>query len=206
MDARREYTLALSGLAGGGALALAVAQATWVEATSAEVSYDTAFPGSEVAPGLVACALVAMAGAVGVVATRGIGRRLVGGILALVGLVVAALALHVLVSPAQVVRHPLGLVTGGEATARVVGVSWGWCLLALLGGLAVLAGGVLTVARGSRWSVMAARYDTPAGRRRAAAPDAWTQIDRGEDPTLDPPATMTEDAGQDPPPGGARDG
>ncbi len=206
MDARREYTLALVGLAGGGALVLAVAQATWVEATNAEVTYDTAFRGSEVATGLVACALVAVAGAVGVIAARGVVRRLVGGILALVGLVVAALAVHVLVSPEQAVRHPLGLVTGGDATPRVVGVSWWWCLLALLGGLAILAGGLLTVVRGRRWSVLADRYDTPAGRRRVAAPDAWTQIDRGEDPTLDPPATMTEDAGQDPPPGGARDG
>jgi uncharacterized membrane protein (TIGR02234 family) len=201
MDARREYTLTLCGLAGGGALALAAAQAGWVVATSSEVGYDTAFHGTEVAPAVVACALVALAGAVGVIATRGIGRRIVGVVLALVGLVVVATSVAVVIDPRSAVRHPLSLVAGGgSGTApHVVSFAWWWCLLAVLGGFAVLGGAVLTAVRGTRWPVMAARYDAPSGARRAATPDAWTQLDRGEDPTVDPgTATSGPDLAQSP--------
>lgn len=193
MDARREYTLALAGLAGGGALALAVAQATWVVARRKDVGFDTSFGGSAIAGGLVACSLVAMAGAVAVLASRGVVRRAVGALLAVMGAVVAWSALAVLVGPAAAVRGPLDAVTGGASASapHVVSLAWWWCVLAVVGGLAVLAAGALTALRGTRWPVMAARYDGPAGSRRRAAPDAWSLLDRGEDPTVDPGSPPT---------------
>jgi uncharacterized membrane protein (TIGR02234 family) len=187
MDPRREYPLVLGGLLGGGALALAVAQATWVVATTREVGYDTAFRGTEVAPAVVACALVALAGAVGVVATRGLVRRIVGGVLAVGGAVVAVVSLRVALDAASAVRDPLRAITGGATAAApvVISVAWWWVVLAALGGVVVLVAGAAAVLHGSRWSVMAARYDAPAGSRRTKQPDAWAQLDRGEDPTVD---------------------
>ena len=204
MDARREYTLALTGLAGGGALALAVAQATWVVARRSDAGFDTSFAGRAIAGGLVACTLVAMAGAVAVLASRGLVRRAVGVLLAGVGAVVVWSAAAVLLGPAGAVRGPLAAVTGGASAAapHVVSLAWWWCLLAVGGGLVVLAAGVVTALRGSRWPVMAARYDGPAGSRRKAAPDAVVAARPGRGPDARPgfatgrtrPATMSQPA------------
>jgi uncharacterized membrane protein (TIGR02234 family) len=193
MHTRREYTLAVLGLACGGALAVVVAQAEWVVATSRDAGYDTAFRGSDVAPGLVACALVALAGSVGVLGTRGLGRRIVGGVLAVVGVVVIATALRVVLDAAVAVRHSLSVVTGSRSvTPDIVSLSWWWCLLAALGGFAVLVAGILTGLHGGRWPVMAGRYDAPSDARRGAAVDPWALLDRGEDPTVDPGTAMAD--------------
>jgi hypothetical protein len=205
---RGSYAAALAALASGGVLALAVAQAPWVSATGVGVGYATSFSGSDLAPAVVACALVAIAGAVGVLATRGLARRLVGALLALVGLVLVAGPVQVLADPAGAAQHPLALVTGGAAALpRSASVAWWWCVLAAVGGAAVLAGAALTVVRGSRWPVMAARYDAPVAGRRAGTtgPDVWTLLDRGEDPTLDPAEPPPVDAGEQLAPGGASD-
>jgi uncharacterized membrane protein (TIGR02234 family) len=200
MGARRGYAAALLAVAGGGALALVAAAPGWVVATNREVGYDTTFGGSQVAPGLVACALVALAGAVAVIASRGWARRVVGMLLGVIGLVVAGLPLRVVLDPAGAVRSPLAAVTGGTGAAiRVVEVAWWWPGLAAVGGLLVLAGAAATVVRSDAWPVMAARYDAPAGSRRrgAAAADPWALLDRGEDPTLDPaPAEPSPDLPQ----------
>jgi uncharacterized membrane protein (TIGR02234 family) len=201
LSSGREYVLALCLLAGGAALALVAAQATWVTATEPEVGYVSGFKGSEVAPAMVAFALVALAGGVAVIATRGWVRRVVGGLLAVAGLVVVAGPVSVLADPAGAVRHPLALVSGGADTVpREVSVAWWWCALAALGGVCVVAGALLTVWHGSRWATMASRYDAPAGRSRSAArtPDAWTQLDQGLDPTFDPTFDPTTDPTADP--------
>jgi Tryptophan-associated transmembrane protein (Trp_oprn_chp) len=188
--------VALAGLAGGGGMALVAAQPTWVTATESEVGYATGFAGSQVAAGVVACALVALAGTVGVIATRGVVRRLVGSVLLLVGLVLVVVPVGVVVDPAGAVRHPLSLVAGGADTApRMVTVAWWWCVLAALGGVAVVGASALTVLRASGWPVMASRYERPGGRRVRPA-DAWTQLDQGLDPTADPPADPAPDLPQ----------
>jgi len=207
--ARRSYTAAVGSLAAGGAVALAVAQANWVTTASAGVGFSTSFTGSELAPAMVACALASMAGAVAVVATKGLVRRLIGVVLAVVAVVIVAAPLRVLVDPTGASTSSLSLVAGGAtAAARPATAAWWWCLLAAAGGVTALCGAALTVLRGSGWPVMAARFESPAGGRArgSAAVDAWTQLDRGQDPTVDgPPEAAFDpapppavDAGPDP--------
>ncbi|MFY1686774.1 Trp biosynthesis-associated membrane protein [Plantactinospora sp. WMMB782] len=165
----------------GAGLAVLAATRTWsVELTARPVPLPpdrAARTGGDLLPWLPALALVGLAGAGALLGTRGIGRRLVGGLLALLGAGVAAGAGYAV------------LGTGGEVSA-------GWPLLCALGGLLVGAAGVLTALRGAGWPVMGARYDRarPAGAgREATAPDgrvdarrttaAWDALDRGEDPT-----------------------
>jgi hypothetical protein len=201
--ARREYVRVLGALLAGGVVALVVAQATWVVAGQAQLS--TALRGTEVAPAVVACSLVAMAGAVGVLATRGAGRRLVGVVLVLVGLALVVQPVSVLLDPAGAARHPLAQLPGGSTGALDLTVSWWWAVLAALGGCAVALGGGWTAARGGRWATMAARYEAPSARRAASRADAWTLLDRGEDPTLDgePGRSSQDEADPDAgPPGG----
>ncbi|MDG4788706.1 Trp biosynthesis-associated membrane protein [Micromonospora sp. WMMD1102] len=167
----------------GAGLAVLAATRTWsVELTArpAPLPPDrTARTGGDLLPWLPALALVGLAGAGALLGTRGIGRRLVGGLLALLGAGLVAGAGYA------------GFGTGGEVAA-------GWPLLCALGGLLAGAAGVLAVLRGAGWPVMGARYDRarPAGAGRVAtAPDgrvdagrttaAWDALDRGEDPTAE---------------------
>ena len=159
---RRSLALAVALCAVGAAAAWFAATRTWDETVIHRAAplppSTTGETGNQAMPGLAALAVVGLAGAGAVLATRGVGRRLVGVLLMLVGL--------------------------GLAGAGIVGVgaarTW-WPVLCAAGGLLVLAGGLFTVVRGQRWPHMGTRYDRRPSTRE---PDAWTALDRGEDPTL----------------------
>ena len=104
---------------------------------------------------------LALAVVLGVVATRGWGRTVVGALIAAAGL-------------ASMVMCLLGSIPGSPLLGAVSGA-----LLAL--------GGAWTAVAGRSWPAMGARYD--AGRpasRRARSLSAWEAQDRGIDPTEDP--------------------
>ncbi len=173
----RELAFAVLLCLGGAGLAFWAATRTWV----LDVVGSDPMPlvseggtGAEVLPWLPALALVGLAGGGAVLATRGWLRRALGGLLALLGLAVAA--------------------GGGYGLAADLGdqVTWQWPALCLLGGLLAATGGLLTALRGQRWPAMGARYERrsrqPVG---TAGPitgrgtvEAWDALDRGEDPTV----------------------
>lgn len=182
---RRHLTYAvLLSLAGAG-LALYAATRTWSVEITARPSplspLRESHTGGALLPWLPALALVGLAAAGALLATRRSGRRLVGGLMVLVGLGVAAGG-----------GYGLAGLEGGRTQPI-------WALLCGLGGLVVTVAGLLTVARGHTWPAMGARYErarpgTPGsgpggsgaggGRvdaRRTTA--AWDALDRGEDPT-----------------------
>jgi uncharacterized membrane protein (TIGR02234 family) len=137
-----------------------------------------------------ALALVALAGVVAVLATRGLVRRIVGGVIALagVGLVWRAIAATGAVSTARArtlvgEQHRTVDLTG---VAPHVGTHGLWAALTMVCGGLVLAAGALIAARGHRWQSMSARYTTPSDPARdqaRAATNLWSALDRGEDPT-----------------------
>jgi hypothetical protein len=157
----------------GGGLVLLGATRTWSSESVPQPPplspVVTVHTGASLAPALPALALVALAGAGGLLATRGVVRRLVGALLT-----AAALGCVVLV---------VGVLVGG-------GVGAGWPLACLLGACLFGAGGVLAVRDGARWAVMGSRYARGDARPRQqqttpADPELWDAIDRGEDPTRD---------------------
>ncbi|WP_018830539.1 Trp biosynthesis-associated membrane protein [Salinispora tropica] len=173
---RRELVYAmLLGVAGAGLSMWAVTRAWVVELAPRPAPLPplrAARTGAELLPWLPALALVALAGWGAVLATRGRVRRLLGGVLT--GLAVALAA-----------GGGYGLLAGFTGA-----VSRQWPLLCLLGGGCAAAAGVLTAARGDRWSVMGARYERSAGpatgpAQGRSARDAWDALDRGADPTED---------------------
>jgi hypothetical protein len=151
----------------GAGLALLAVSRTWMEVTQVRPAplppLREAKTGAALLPWLPALGLVALAGAGAVLATRGPLRAAVGVLLGLCG---------------------LGLA-GGALTRLAAGASPGWPLATVLGGLAVAAAGVLTVARGRDWPGMGARYDRPARRGGAQQTETqlWDALDRGDDPT-----------------------
>ncbi|RIV38492.1 Trp biosynthesis protein [Micromonospora radicis] len=178
MAGRRGLAYAVLLCLAGAGLAVWATSATW---ESVEVVRQDPMPllaegrtGAQLLPWLSALALVGLAGGGAVLATRGRLRRVLGGLLALLGLTVAAGGVY-------------GLVA--DFGGRVV---WHWPALCLFGGLLVAAGGLLTALRGQRWPAMGARYERRSRRpvepggpiQGAGTADAWEALDRGEDPTV----------------------
>jgi uncharacterized membrane protein (TIGR02234 family) len=186
----------------GATLLLVAAGQTWVSGkVQAQGAIRTVTAhGSEVSGVPGAMALVALASVVAVFAVRGNARRVLGGLVALAGAGAVFAATAALGSESGALddkaARSVGLadVTAGSVTHS----AWPW--LAALGGVLVVAAGVLTVLRGAAWPGMSARYDAPAGKRSAAGPrraaaaasapagqptpaDLWKALDRGEDPT-----------------------
>jgi hypothetical protein len=168
MTARRSLLVALAVTVIGAGVALLAGARAWETVSIARPAplppATVTHSGNSLLPWMPALALVGLAGAGAILATRGVGRRIVGIIIALagVGVIVAA-------------------VRGFAYTA-------GWPVLALVGGLGIVFGGIEAVRRGATWPAMGARYD-----RAGAAPVAkerpvtevtmWDDLDRGVDPT-----------------------
>ncbi|MBQ0903316.1 Trp biosynthesis-associated membrane protein [Micromonospora sp. U21] len=181
---RRRLTYAVLLCLAGAGLALWASTRSWsVELTVRPAPLPPvrdARSGAALLPWLPALALVTLAGGGAVLATRGRLRRLLGVLLGLLGLAVAA-------------GGGYGLVTDIDGV-----VSRQWPALCLLGGLLAAAGGGWTALRGGGWPAMGARYERPALTSPPSAPpeagpagpmagrrttEAWDALDRGEDPT-----------------------
>lgn len=164
--------------AAGAGLALYAITRTWaVEVTTRPglPELRTARTGTDVAPWVIGLALVALAGAGALVATRGTARRVLGVLLALAGAGVTAGA----------VVGRAGLEVGSAGAGGTL-----WPVVCVLGGLLVVAGGWQAARHGHEWPGMGARYE----RRPQAAPPTdddqradtravWDALDRGDDPT-----------------------
>jgi uncharacterized membrane protein (TIGR02234 family) len=187
----RGYIAALTVLLAGGVLLLVTSGLTWGEAQAV----DRAVPpvvvsGRDVLPVTQAVGLLALAAVVAVHASRRTGRRVVGGLLALAGLGVAAWAsLTALELTDHVLRYAAGPAGVGGFSATVARVG---PVLAAVGGLLVGAVGVAVMVLGSGWPGMGARYERDRARladhstpEQAATydRDVWNALDRGEDPT-----------------------
>ncbi len=138
-----------------------------------------------------ALALVALAGVVAVLATKGVLRRGVGVVIALAG---AGVVWRVLVSSGPVsVSRSRSLVTDRHRTVSVSDVvprivtHAAWPTLTAVAGVLVLAAGALIAWRGHRWHVMSAKYEAPVPDSQqdqtTASTALWSALDRGEDPT-----------------------
>ncbi|MFI7543240.1 Trp biosynthesis-associated membrane protein [Actinoplanes sp. NPDC049599] len=169
-------------LCGAGAgLAVYAVTRTWSEIVTARPglsSLRAVRTGADLAPWVIGLALVALAGAGALLATRGPARRLLGGVLVLVGLGVAAGA----------ITGRAGLAVGAAGAGGTV-----WPVACVLGGLLIMLGGLSAARHGHEWPAMGARYE----RRGTAGPPAadadvdqrvdtraaWDALDRGDDPT-----------------------
>jgi len=179
--------------AAGAGLALLAATRTWrteVVTRPAPLPPDhVAHTGAGQLPWLTALALVGLAGAGALLATRGAGRTIVGLLLLLAG---------------------LGVVGGGIDGLRLAaGGAHAWPVLAAVGGLAIAGAGLMAMRSGATWPAMGSRYERPAapasatdaatGRpgggstgsrqavssRRRSDAAMWDELDRGVDPTAD---------------------
>jgi uncharacterized membrane protein (TIGR02234 family) len=208
---RREFTLVLlAGAAGAGLVVLAVRQA-WAHAIFTPPrplpAQDIAVTGQQLVPLASALALAALACLAAVIATRSVLRRVVGVLLAALGV---AAAVAVLASPrasavlaaarATALSGPLGgsttsgapsggavhqIVIAGPGQVIMAGASWR--AAAIAGAVAIVLAGVATAWRGPRWPVMSARFERSTSARSPGTDSAsmWESLSRDVDPTVD---------------------
>lgn len=227
--ARREYLLTLLAGAVGAVVVLLAARQDWARVVTIEPhplpASRVAVSGQDLVPAVGALGLAALAGLAAVLATRGLVRRIVGGLLAVFGVAIIA-SVSLPVTAAQVRGAAVGATTAqagsvpggstvgsgttpGSSGSGVAGLSlashvemaafpWRWAVL--LGGLLVLGAGMLVAWRGTRWPVMSSRYDRPASRKPPTVTDPaslWESLNQGLDPTdlTDPTGPGTQAAG-----------
>lgn len=229
---RRQFVVTLLLGAAGAGLALLAVRQGWAravyDAPKPLPSRSITVSGQDLVPAAGALALAGLACLAAIIATRGVLRRAAGVVLALCG-VGTAVAASGSLSAARIVSAAsskvsssssaasggVGSTTGGTAStggavvtgdstvhAVLLGVPWRVAVFA--GAAALVAAGLLTLWRGTRWPVMSSRYERqggPAGPVRPARPVAaprssspagldqaalWDSISRGEDPTVAP--------------------
>jgi uncharacterized membrane protein (TIGR02234 family) len=209
MRSRAEFALALLLDLLGAAGALLIARRTWQTARTPRprpLADDVlAISGHALDAAATALGLVALAGVVAVLATRGVGRRAIGTMIALAGalLVWRSVSGLAAVSAARVRSLVQAKHSGVGVDATLVpqvSVHAQWPASSAACGVFVLAAGLLIAVRGHRWATMSGRYDAPPGpapaedvsaaRSRADA-SMWTALDRGADPTAERPQSDT---------------
>lgn len=125
---------------------------------------------------------LALAGVVAVIVTKLAGtalRRVLAALVALMGVAAIAVALQVRPDAAELGR--LRPELSQAVTDRVILSTGPAPWLALGGGVALLAAGVIALLTAHRWRRPTLRYE----RDPAATPaDQWKAIDAGEDPTI----------------------
>jgi uncharacterized membrane protein (TIGR02234 family) len=199
---RRQLSTAGAGLALSAVLLWAASATVWYRvlpdgAVSSEVP-PVELTGAQVAPWLGGTALLALAGVAGVVATGGVLRRLVGGLLGLAGVGVLLFGVRALLVYPSLPEPPAGVSVDELRDQPTDGT--GAPLLVIAGAVVLLAVGLLVLVRERRLPRLGARYAAPGERRAERDPDraAWQDLDAGRDPTVDPPDTPPGDAGDDP--------
>jgi uncharacterized membrane protein (TIGR02234 family) len=202
-------TLALDLVGAAGALLIALRSWQTITTPRSAPFHDDVLDvsGRTVDSAPTAFALVALAGVVAMLATRGTARRIVGVVLVLAG---AGIAWRALASSAAVgVGRARTLVTQNHQTVDALSVTphvtthsvWPW--LTVLCGLAVVVSGVLAAWSGHRWPSLSSRYERAGAddtdmtlapdsassdedeqrERSKAATTLWNALDRGDDPT-----------------------
>jgi uncharacterized membrane protein (TIGR02234 family) len=199
---RRELPLAVLGCAAAGALALSASSQRWLDVTIDRQPplppATEALTGSQAAALVPACGLLLLAAAVAVIAVRGLGRSVVGLLVAAAGGVLGWSGLRALTGGLGVGAADVDGVVGlgnARVTSSVVAP---WPALTLAAGVLAVLVGLLVVLRGRLWPGMGRRYERTgtagAPSARPARPEtpedrhqaAWKALDRGEDPTADP--------------------
>ena len=221
---RREFALALLIAAAGVGLVLLAVRQAWAQAIFTPPrplpAQDIPVTGQQLVPLASALALAALACLAAVIATRSVARRLVGGLLAVLGAGVAAAVVGA-VRPSAVLAAARasaadgalggsttsGTSPGGAAHAIVIAGSAGhvvmaaapWHVAAVCGAAAIVLAGLATAWRGARWPVMSARFHRPQGASYPrASSDMWESLSRDVDPTIGnqaPPRNLQDQVG-----------
>jgi uncharacterized membrane protein (TIGR02234 family) len=181
---RRGLGIAVAGCVISGATALLAVGRVWLHYTvprNGLADLRATATGHAVAQPAATLALVVLAGVVVFPATRGLGRRVAGAVIALAGVGIVYLSVATVAFTTDQLDLPdASTYTGGRATA------WPW--IALFAGAVAIATGAFAAAASRGWPSMGRRYESrPTAGSTAAGPltevAMWDRLDEGDDPT-----------------------
>ena len=191
-DDRRSLAVACLLLLAGAGTAWLSGSLTWFSVsvpTATRGTVAASVTGSQIQPTVTAVAATLLAAVAATVALSGIARRVLGVLVALVGVAAGWAAVARVVTPptpAELVSARAGLNTGGQpiGTSAVSTAAGPW--IALAAAVLAVAAGALLVVRERRMARLGARYAAPGAAAAPSDPDraAWEQLDDGGDPTV----------------------
>jgi uncharacterized membrane protein (TIGR02234 family) len=181
----KSRTLAFGCLIIGGALALVGSAQPWWRADGQGAVVK--FSGTQATTGLSqALAIVALAGTLLLLVLRARGRRVVGGLLLVIGATVAIVGVLRLQPSAAAVRSQVREVSLADAF-QLSPTVWPWVFA--LAGVLVAGGAVLTMITAAAWSSASDRFQAGVASAESSAADdpaeLWKALDAGVDPTTD---------------------
>lgn len=195
----RPVAVWLAACAAGAGLVLLAAGRTWATAALGPEQGGIGAGRADLAGGdlvawLTPAALAALAAPVALLAARGVVRRVIGVVIALFGVAIAAGAWDGTRAPtiaAAAREHITTAVVPSSGFAATVSPLWPWAAAA--GGLVLVAGGVTAAIGAGHWPGMSGRYDRrgggsrtpggPGGGAETGERAMWDALDEGIDPT-----------------------
>ena len=180
----------------GGATLLHWASAVYTDELRGSVSVEAT--GADLAPALQPLAAAALAALGAILASRGALRRIVGGLVLMLGVAVGWIGFHGLVNQPIAELAPQAVNTGGSS----VSVHATGPILAILAGLVLIRAGIGVITGVTTARALSARYERRATAATVAASNVdpalvmWKDLDEHRDPTLgggddDPHVTLT---------------
>ncbi len=162
--------------------------AAWQDGLGRTTELDV--DGAALLPVLTVAGWLLLAALLALLAGRTALRRLVGVLVAVLGVGVLVGVVGLLVGKQTPQARIIALADAGQQTVQVT-VSAIGPVLASAGALAAVVAGVLTVRQSQRWPKMGSRYERgaqlgagpPASSEAARPEELWDALDRGEDPT-----------------------
>lgn len=223
MTGRRGLLAAVAGCLVAAAAMLLGSGQNWLQATLEAQpplpSRSQTFTGADVVDSLVPVGILVAAAALALIASRWIGRLIVGGVLVLAGLLTLATAGRFLYDGGTEFAYSWAqdYATAGGSLFPTVDANAAPAVLALAGAGIALAAGLFTLTASRRWAVMGKRYDRqgrsaaghPGGQGRPRDAASAVQPDpRSHGSSSAPPVSETAmwaalDRGEDPTAGSA---
>lgn len=128
--------------------------------------------GSEAVPAAVSLSIVALAGALAILALKSWARQLIGVLIVVVAVIIEISVFRYATNP---------VVDSGNDTVNSVTLTPWWIVLMFLA-LVMMISGLVTIGSSRSWSAMNAKYEGEAVRKESAL-SPWDALNAGQDPT-----------------------
>ncbi len=174
------------------AVVLIAVSRPWVVATYTETGFPSvtlSLSANQLNSSLNGLALAALASALGAIATRGIFRRIVGAVIAALGLGICAITLNLINNLDEFLGLQFEQAIGREVTGWVSETSH-YGLLVIPAGIVIALCG-LGIAVKSFDTGMSRRYERKSSGELELTP--WQAMDQGIDPTIQSPSSQQLD-------------
>jgi uncharacterized membrane protein (TIGR02234 family) len=169
---------------------------TWLTGRSAEPLLGggaVSATGSQVAPGVVALALVALVALVTALTGGPVVRRISAVVLVLAAVGSLVLTVRALTDPETALGRVAAAGLGRTGVVRTTAEVTVWAWTAVVAAAVLVLASVLAAVATRQWSGLSRRFDapgdaaaTPAATERGARRTTWDDLSEGRDPTLDP--------------------